>query len=310
MPFFCLIILAGCRPGQKPLPDDFDLQGHRGAKGLKPENTLPGFFKAVDLGVNTIEFDLAVSKEHKLVISHEPWFRSDICLQPDGSPIPREQERSFRIYEYDYLAISEFDCGSLQNPSHPDQQNLFAPKPLMVDAIIAVDDYVSSKGLPPVKYNIEIKSKPAWDGSLTPPPAVFARLLYEEFMQLDQKLQHPLMDRVSVQSFDPRSLHAIKEIETGITVVLLTSVDDSVDAHIEHFGFIPEIYSPNHGILTPEHISRARELDMLVVPWTVNSKEDMVRMVELGVDGLITDYPNRFNELYPNRNRPRVVVAH
>lgn len=305
LPFLFFIMLAGCRPGQKPLHDEFDLQGHRGAMGLKPENTLPGFFKAVDLGVNTIEFDLAVSIDHELVISHEPWFRSNICLQPDGSPIPREQERSFRIYELDYQTISEFDCGSLQHPSYPDQQNLFAPKPLMIDAIIAVEDYVRSKGLAPVRYNIEIKSNPAWYETMIPPPSVFARLLYEELLQLERVLDDPLMTRVTVQSFDPQALHAIKETEPELPVALLTSADNTVDAHLEYFGLIPEIYSPNHGILTPDHILRARELGMLVIPWTVNRKEDMVRMVELGVDGLITDYPNRFNERYPGRNISR-----
>ncbi len=294
-----LLIFMGCQPERAQLPEGFDLQGHRGAMGLKPENTLPSFFKAVDLGVTTIEFDLAVSKEHKMVISHEPWFRADICLQPDGSPIPRNQERSFRLFELPYETIEQFDCGSLQHPSHPDQQTLFAPKPLMSEAIMEIDSYARSQGQPPVRYNIEIKSDTAWDGTLAPDPEVFARLLHEELLALELQLEAPLLDRITIQSFDPRALHALRSITPSIPIALLTYSEGTVDDHLQEFGLEPEIYSPNFGLLTAEHVERAHELGMLVIPWTVNRREDMQRLVDLGVDGLITDYPNRFNELFP-----------
>lgn len=296
-----LLLLAGCRSGKKSLPEGFDLQGHRGAMGLKPENTLPGFFKAVELGVNTIEFDIAVSKEHKIVVSHEPWFRSDICLQPDGSSIPEDEERSFRLYEYDYETISRFDCGSLQHPDHPNQKTLFAAKPLMSEAIIAIDEYVRSKNLPPMRYNIEIKSHSAWDNTLTPAPDVFARLLHEELLILDSNENNGLLKRINVQSFDPRVLHSFREIAPSIPIAILTYTEAGVNQHIEEFGFLPEIYSPQYGIVTREHVVRAHELGMRVIPWTVNRKVDMEKIVAMGVDGLITDYPNRFNELFPDR---------
>ena len=299
--FFVVLMVLGCRPERDPLPEGFDIQGHRGAMGLKPENTLPGFYKAVDLDVTTIEFDLAVSKEHKLVISHEPWFRANICLQPDGSPIPPNRERSFRLYDMPYETIEQFDCGSLQHPSHPDQQTIFAVKPLMTEAIEAVDEYVRSRGLPPVGYNIEIKSDPAWDNSLTPEPAVFARLLHEELLALEDRLDTPLLDRVSVQSFDPRPLHALRAIAPTLPIAILTYTEGSVDDHLRFFDLEPEIYSPNYGLVTSEHVHRAHELGMRIIPWTVNQKEDMQRLVELGIDGLITDYPDRFNELYQRR---------
>jgi glycerophosphoryl diester phosphodiesterase len=296
---FGVLIVMGCQPDRSPLPEGFDIQGHRGAMGLKPENTLPGFFKAADLGVTTIEFDLAVSSEHKLVISHEPWFRADICLQPDGSLIPRDLERSFRLYEMPYETIEQFDCGSLQHPSHPNQETLFAAKPLMSDAIELVDSYVRSQGLPPIGYNIEIKSDPAWDGSLTPEPAVFARLLHEELLALENRLETPLLDRVTVQSFDPRPLHALRAMAPTIPIAILTFTEGTVDDHLRYFGLEPDIYSPNYGLVTSEHVKRAHELGMRIIPWTVNRKDDMQRMVEYGVDGLITDYPDRFNELFP-----------
>ncbi len=300
-PAMLLLLSAGCQSDKGALPDTFDLQGHRGAMGLKPENTLPSFYKAVDQGVNTIEFDLAVSREHKLVISHEPWFRSNICLQPDGSPIPKELERTLRIYEFSYDEISEFDCGSLRHPNHPRQRTLFASKPLMTEAIIAVDEYVAASFQKPVRYNIEIKSSPTWDGILTPPPEVFARLVYEELMELEEVMNQNIMGRVTVQSFDPRPLHEFRELAPNVPIAILTSSEGSVDEHIEYFGLLPEIYSPNYGILTQEHVQNAHKLGMRVIPWTVNRVNEMKAMVELGVDGLITDYPDRFNEAFPER---------
>ncbi|MGM0738812.1 MAG: glycerophosphodiester phosphodiesterase family protein [Bacteroidota bacterium] len=296
-----LLVCTGCQTGKERLPEGFDLQGHRGAMGLKPENTLSSFYEAVDLGVTTIEFDLAVSREHQLVISHEPWFRTDICLQPDGSPIPPKEERRFRIYELDAAEIARFDCGSLQHPSHPEQQTVSASKPLMSQAIAAVDEYVQAQGRPPIHYNIEIKSNPEWDAVITPAPDVFARLVHEELLSLEAELQTTLRNRVNVQSFDPRPLHAFRDMAPNIPLAILTYTEERVDDHLDYFGLQPDIYSPNYGILTPEHVNRAHELGMRVIPWTVNNKDDMQRMMELGVDGLITDYPNRFNELYRRR---------
>ena len=287
-----------CGSRKSTVPENFDLQGHRGAMGLKPENTIPGFIKAAELGVNTIEFDLAVSEDQKLVVSHDPWFRSDICLQPDQSPIPGQQERAFRLYEMPYSEIKRFDCGSLQNPSHPGQKTLPAKKPLMTDAITAVDKHVAPLDRKPVRYNIEIKSNPAWDQSLTPDPETFAKLLLQELSQLQKTLDENIFKRVNIQSFDPRPLKAFREIAPNIPIAILTYEVGSVDEHIENFGFLPEIYSPNYGILTPEHIERCRELGIRIIPWTVNRPEDIRNMVELGVSGLITDYPNRFFQLY------------
>lgn len=293
-----ILMNSGCRPDQHTLPDYFDLQGHRGAMGLRPENTLSGFFKAVDLGVRTIEFDLAVSKEHKLIISHDPWFRSDLCLQPDGSPIPKQKERTFRLYELSYEEIAQFDCGSLQHPSHPEQVTETAKKPLMTEAMNAIDEYINSRQLSPVRYNIEIKTDPAWDRTLTPDPDDFARLVYEELQQVNKNREGNILERVNIQSFDPRALKAFRNIAPTVPIAILIYEEGTVDEHIDHFGFLPEIYSPNYGLLSEEHMERAHELGMRVIPWTVNRPQDMKEMVRLGVDGLITDYPDRFNELY------------
>lgn len=296
-----LWVTSGCRADTDPVHENFDLQGHRGAMGLKPENTIPGFLKAMDLGVTTIEFDLAVSRDRKVVISHEPWFRSDICLQPDGSAIPHDQERSFRIYEYDYEAIARFDCGSLQHSDHPEQETFTAPKPLMQEAILEMEKYAGKKGRRPVGYNIEIKTNEAWDSSLTPLPEDFAQLVYDELQALRDSLNNDVMERVNIQSFDPRPLRAMRDIDAGIPIAILTFRDGSVDDHLAYFDNIdPEIYSPNYGLLTQSHVKRAHETGMTVIPWTVNSQREMRAMVSMGVDGLITDYPNRFLSLYPD----------
>ena len=296
-----LWVSSGCRADTDPLPDDFDLQGHRGAMGLKPENTIPGFLKAMDLGVTTIEFDLAVSRDLKAVISHEPWFRSDICLQPDGSRIRKFRERSYRIFEYDYEKIAQFDCGSLRHPDHPEQKTLSAPKPLMKDAILEMEAHARGQDRQPVRYNIELKTHKAWDESLTPAPDGFAKIVYDELQSLSDSLGNDLMDRVNIQSFDPRPLHAMREIDAGVPIAILTYKRGTVDDHLAYFdGLEPEIYSPNYGLLTPSHVERAHELGMTVLPWTVNTEADMKTMVSMGVDGLITDYPDRFISLYPD----------
>lgn len=297
LPFIALTLLS-CS-SRTELPACFDLQGHRGAMGLLPENTIPGFIKAAELGVHTVELDLAVSADNKMVVSHEPWFRGDICLQPDGSPIPPGEDRTFRLYELTYEEIRRFDCGSLTNPRHPGQQLQAAPKPLLTEAVAAVEHFTGSAGGHSVHYNIEIKSNPGWDESLTPGPELFADLLVAELEELDRQFPG-LLSRINVQSFDPRALQYLRQTHPSIPLALLTSTDDPIEQHLDHFGIIPEIYSVHHGILTPERVQRAKELGMKVIPWTVNTPADILAVMELGVDGVITDYPDRFIALFPD----------
>ena len=289
---FILLLLSGCSP-QPDRPaqlENFDLQGHRGAMGMFSENTIPGFLTGIDQGVNTIEFDVVVSGDQQVVVSHEPWFRSDICLDPDGNEIPEEEELDHLIYAMNYEEIRRYNCGSLQHPDHPDQETQSQPKPTLIRAIEVMEDYIENHNLPPVRYSIETKSRPEWDNRKSPDPETFVDLLYDELQQLD------ILDRVIVQSFDTRTLQHLRQIDESVHQALLISRNGgNVPTDIENLGYTPEIYSPNYHLVTGEMVEEAHQKGMQVIPWTVNHPEDMRSMIERGVDGLLTDYPNKFN---------------
>ncbi|MEP2025850.1 glycerophosphodiester phosphodiesterase family protein, partial [Reichenbachiella sp.] len=142
---------------------NLDVQGHRGARGLLPENTVPAFIKAVELGVTTLELDLAVTKNHELLVSHDPFMSHKFSTSPDGSPIEKEDELNHNIYQMTYEEIKAYDVGSRFEKQFPNQEKMAIHKPLLKEVIDAVNKYIKDKNLPPVRYNIEIKCDPAGD---------------------------------------------------------------------------------------------------------------------------------------------------
>lgn len=280
----------------------FDLQGHRGARGIYPENTIPGFIKALDFGVTTIELDLAVTKDKRIVVSHEPWMSAEICLQPDGSEIVKAEERNFNIYQLTYDEIRQFDCGSKGNGRFPEQEKVNAVKPLLSDVIKAVEDHIKSYSRYEVDYNLEIKSGKDGDNVYHPTPQEFSDLVYA---LVDQYLP---WERIVVQSFDVRILKYWKEKYPHVRLALLVENTKSPTKNLEELGFIPSVYSPYFKLLkkeqvdhlhtltvtkSPTAVTNGRNGKLRVIPWTVNEVEDMKKMKAMGVDGLITDYPDR-----------------
>ena len=265
-----------------------DLQGHRGARGLLPENSIPAFLKALELGVTTLEMDAVISQDLQVVVSHEPWFNGHICNQPSGSPVPVDEDRSFNLFELPYHEIARFDCGSRGNPAFPRQEKMRTSKPLLSAVIDAAEAYADTHGLPPVLYNIETKSSPARDGIYHPDPETFTRLLYEVISEKE------IVDRATIQSFDPRTLRVARSLNPELSLALLVANHDQLDfeGHVERLGFTPAIYSPHYELVDRTLVEAAHEKDMLIIPWTVNTMEEMRNLVELGVDGLITDYPD------------------
>ncbi len=269
----------------------FDLQGHRGCRGLIPENTIPAFLKAIDWGVKTLELDVVVSKDSQIVVSHEPFFAAAICLTPQGDSIDPKREKKYNIYEYTAAEIRSFDCGSIGNPRFPEQQKMKTFKPTLREAIRATEAYWQKKQAKPVFYNIETKCTPEGDSIYHPKPAVFAQLLYEELKALK------ILERVYIQSFDVRTLQVFKKLDEEIPLVLLIENKESLRENLEKLGFTPSVYSPYYQLVTPELIKEAHEFGMKIIPWTVNEPEDMNKLRKMGIDGLITDYPNRFKAL-------------
>jgi len=265
----------------------FDLQGHRGARGLRPENSIPAFILALDSGVTTIELDLAISKDKQVVVSHEPWMSASICLKPDGSQISAQEEKSFSLYEMDYEQIRKFDCGSKGNAKFPEQVKMPTFKPLLKDVIIAVEHHIRNYGLYEVDYNIEIKSSPSGDNKQHPTPEVFSDLVHN---LIDQYLP---LERVVIQSFDFRVLKYWHEKYPDIRLAALIENTKTVDANLRTLGFNPSVYSPHYKLLTKEVVDHLRDVDIRVIPWTVNEVGDMRKMLQWKVDGFITDYPDR-----------------
>lgn len=265
----------------------FDLQGHRGARGLRPENTIPAFIISLDSGVTTVELDLAITKDKQIVVSHEPWMSAAICLQPDGSEIGVKQERSFNIYEMTYDQVAAFDCGSKGNEDFPEQVKMKIAKPLLKDVIIAIEHHIKSNLLYEVDYNIEIKTSPEGDGKFHPDPEVFSDLVYN---LIDQYLP---LERIVIQSFDFRVLKYWHNKYPDIRLSALISNTKTVEANLRALGFNPSVYSIHYKLLTKAKVDYLRKLNIRVIPWTVNETEDMKKMLEWKVDGFITDYPDR-----------------
>jgi glycerophosphoryl diester phosphodiesterase len=281
--FLTVLITISCTMEQS---DTFDLQGHRGARGLMPENTIPAFLKAVDLGVNTVEFDVVVTGDGKVLVSHEPWFNHLFSSKPNGEPVTESEEMDLNIYEMTYEETQQFDVGKRGNPNFPNQQPMEVTKPLMKDAIRAVEEYASENDLPPLHYNIETKSRPEWYGEYVPGPEEFSRLLFEELKELG------VLDRVIIQSFDPSTLIAFKQLAPDVRQAMLVSNDVLPDMYINLLGYTPEIWSPDYRLLDAESVSQLQSKGMKVIPWTVNTVDEMRELLRFGVDGFITDYPD------------------
>jgi glycerophosphoryl diester phosphodiesterase len=278
----------------------FDVQGHRGARGLMPENTIPAFLMALDSGVSTIELDLAVTKDRKLVVSHEPWMNHLICLDPSGNAIDSIRGMRANIFQMTYDEVNLWDCGSKGNARFPEQQKLKIGKPLLVDVIAAVETHIKSYSRYEVDYNIEIKSDPRGDNVYHPNPQEFSDLVIST---LNDYLP---MERVVIQSFDFRVLQYMHKQYPKIKLAALVENDKSIDANLKELGFIPQIYSPDWKLLTTDRVKylHTKKVDTIkngkklrVIPWTVNQLKDMKALKKMGVDGIITDYPNRAKKL-------------
>lgn len=289
MKWILILALTGCifrAPAQTYIPK-FDIQGHRGARGLMPENTIPAFLLALDSGVTTIELDLAVTKDKKLVVSHEPWMNAAICTDPDGNPIDEKQEHKFNIYKMNYDEVKQWDCGMKGNERFPQQQKMNVHKPLLSEVIIAIENHIKSYTRYEVDYNIEIKSEPASDNKFHPTPKVFSDLAYN---LIDEYLP---LDRVVIQSFDFRVLKYWHEKYPDVRLAALVENKKSVEQNLDDLGFNPSIYSPDFTLLKKEDIKFLHDKKIRVIPWTVNEPKDMLSLKGMDVDGFITDYPDR-----------------
>lgn len=303
----CCAMVAG-----SPAAHAIDLQGHRGARGLAPENTLTGFKAALDIGVTTLETDLALTRDHVLVLSHEPRLTPALVRGPDGLWLAAE---GAPFIDLDYADLARYDVGRL-NPAHKYATQWPMQKPAdgehipTLAALFALARSARSPGGAPVRFNIETKITPGVEVP-TADAATFARAV------VTAVLSAGMGDRVTVQSFDWRALVEVKRLAPQIATVCLTIESSGMNtvrlgadgASPWHAGLKAAEYgsslvrltkaagcstwSPFWRNVTAELVAEAHALGLKVVPWTVNEPDEIARLAALGVDGLISDYPDR-----------------
>jgi glycerophosphoryl diester phosphodiesterase len=271
----------------------FDKQGHRGCRGLMPENTIAAMYKAIDLGVTTLEMDASISKDDQVILSHEPFFNHEISLQPNGKPIEEAQEKSFNMYQMDYDQIIKFDVGLKPHPRFPQQVKLAAVKPLLSQVFDSVMAYCKHTGKPIPQFNIETKTTSKTDDLYHPKPEKFVDLLMQVISSKN------MGSKVIIQSFDIRTLQYLHQKDATIkTALLIEDFDKKPFAlQLKDLGFIPSIYSPAHELVTPLLVKQCRDAGIQIIPWTVNDLATMKSLKKMGVHGVISDYPNLFTQL-------------
>lgn len=305
-----VLLLGGCATR-------FDLQGHRGARGLAPENTLTAFARALDIGVSTLELDVGITRDGVVVVSHDRYLNADIARGPDGQFL---NERGPVIAAASFAELQRYDVGRIKPGSayaraFTTQQGVDGER---VPTLRAVFDLVRQRGASTVRFNIETKISPLVpEETLAPEP--FVRALIAEIRRAE------LVSRATIQSFDWRTLQIAQKEAPDIVTVYLTSQQGAGDTvqvgragaspwlagfdADDHGGSLPRtvkaaggtVWSPNYKDVTAALVQEAHALGLKVIPWTVNDEADILRLLDWHVDGLISDYPDRLRALLQRR---------
>lgn len=297
---FFLVSAISCKNDQRKDQKDngaplkapaIEVQGHRGDRGNFPENSIPAFISAVKKGVDVIELDVVISKDRKVVVSHEPFMHSLYMLTAEGESISEDKQEKFNLYKMTYDSIRKFDAGSKGNRLFPGQQKQKTFKPLLAEAIDSVENYIRKNKLEEVKYNIELKSSENEYGIFQPEPEEFVKLVMQVI-----KDQNPQI-KMNLQSFDVNILNEIHrsypEVETAYLVYT-----EGIQRNLSLLKYQPEIYSPNYELIKDTaFVDSIKSRDMKLIPWTVNETEAIKKMVQFKVDAIITDYPERVLEV-------------
>ena len=302
-----------------PMTFAFDLQGHRGARGLAPENTLPAFATALSLGVTTLELDTGVTKDGIVVISHNSTLNADITRDKDGKWLGKPGPA---IYSLTYAELQTYEVGRI-NPfsnyakSFPEQKAVPGARiPKLADLFALV----RKAGNPQVRFNIETKISPL-SPSETPDPETFAKTLVGVIRD------EAMAGRTTIQSFDWRTLQVVQRIAPEIATAYLSAQQDFLDniaankstaspwtagIHYKDHGSVPKmvkaaggkIWSPFVGDLTEFKVKEAHALGIQVVVWTVNDPAQIKKMLDVGVHGIITDRPDLVRKVIAERKMP------
>ncbi len=286
--FFTSILFA-----QAP-SDKFLWYGKSGARAIMPENTLEGMLRAMDLGVDVLDLDVVISKDKEVILASDPFFSSAHILTPEGKPIPFAEQKKHNIYAMDYAQIRLYDVGSKVVSAYPGQEKFKAEAPRLSSVVEAVEQYAKSKNLKKPDFSIEFRMLENGDDQFHPKPKEYVDLVMQQIKA--QKIEK----RVILQAFDIRVLQYIKKTYPKMHLALLVDTKEEVEDHIKRLGFVPDIFSPYLVIVGKSLVDKCHELGMRVIPWTVNSSDKVIYFKSLGVDGIVTDYPNLRNLVESN----------
>lgn len=270
----------------------FDKQGHRGCRGLMPENTIPAMLHALDLGVTTLEMDVVFTKDSVAILSHEPFFNHEITTKQGGGFIEEKEEKNYNIFKMTFAETQQYDVGLKPHPRFLQQQKMAVTKPRLADLFDSVRVYMMTRRKPFPYYNIETKTQPATDNIYHPGPEAFVDMLVKV---IEEK---QVADFVTIQSFDIRTLQYLHKKYPHITTSILIEEGNtkSIGDIVTELGFMPPIFSPHYSMATPDAVKALHSHKKKIIPWTVNDKKEIERLKAMGVDGIISDYPNLFNE--------------
>lgn len=293
---FAIVVFSNCNPARKATKTQdmpaFMKIGHRGTRGHMPENTIPSMEKSIELGANTIEMDVHITRDGKVIVYHDESFNPDYTTMPDGSEIPAAERKRYTFYHMDYAQIKPFVIGAKRYKLFPEQQLVRSYTPLLSELIDSVEAFTQAKNFPPVYYLIEIKSSEKTDGFAQPAPEEFITVLMDVLEKAN------LGKRLIIQSFDMRPLQVLHRRYPDIPLGFLTSDKKaSFQENLDKLGFTPAFYNPEFKLVTPELVHNCHEKNIKITPWTVEEVADMKRLKEMGVDGIITDYADRLQNL-------------
>ena len=305
---FGLLALTGCSTLA------FDAQGHRGARGLAPENTLPAFERALEIGVNTLELDIGVTADGTVVVAHDPYLNPAITRDASGRWLAGKGPtlRSLTLAQ-----LQAYDVGRI-NPDTPYAKTFSTQVPrdgTRVPTLASLFALVRDRGIHDVRFNIETKINPTQPDETVNPEQMVRALL-------NTVREAGLTRRVTIQSFDWRTLQIVQGVEPAIPTVYLSiqtaNTDNIRDGawtagfRIAEHGSVPKmvkaaggaVWSPNGGAVTEALVKEAQGIGLKVIPWTINNPADMERLIGWGVDGIITDYPDRLRTVMQQRGLP------
>ena len=265
----------------------FSAEAHRGGRGLWPENTILAMQNAMKIdGITTLEMDTHITKDGKVVVTHDDYLSPGFMRTPDGKDIPATDSKKYPVFQMNYKEVKSFDLGSKDLPGFPNQQKIKTNIPLLSDLIDAVQKDIKTNKRQQFFYNIETKCSATGDGVTNPKPEVFVKLL------MDVIEKKGITPYVVIQSFDKRTIQLIHEKYPNVRTSFLVANKKTYEENIADLGYKPFILSPVWQMVNDDLVKKAHADNVKVIPWTANTVADMKGLRTLGVDGIISDYPD------------------